>query len=72
MNPVFRHMFEKPALLGFANGLLSAGVIYTVVQWHRSETTWKRRTAQVLIPTWIIFRGAVVASNIRVLRKPKK
>ncbi|HXG69519.1 MAG TPA: hypothetical protein VNJ04_02790 [Gemmatimonadaceae bacterium] len=72
VNPVFRPLFKQPALLGFANGALSAGIIYTVVKWHRSETTWKRRTAQVLIPVWIVFRGSVVASNIRVLRRPKR
>jgi hypothetical protein len=69
VNFVFEKMFDQPAMLGLANGALTGGVIYTVVQWHRSENEIKRKASYVLIPAWALFRGAVVVNNIRLLRE---
>ena len=67
-NALMAPLFDNPTLLGLANGAASAGVIYTVVQWHRSESKFKRVSAKVMIPAWITFRGIVVYKNYKTLK----
>lgn len=71
-NPVYRHLFKEPALLGLVNGAQSTGVLLVVAKWHKSDNRTKRIAARVILGATIAFRGYVVLHNVRELRRSER